>query len=148
IVPLLQLHDSLDCSVSSREQGERVARLGCAAVKLKVPMRVDLKFGRSWGDATHTWEELAGIAPPRAAEPIPARQSDANSVPEPEIVQQKRQTPPWVPDEETPMQLQNGKGEPVVNAPPIVPELGFSPTRDKPKKASETDQYSRSDWAP
>jgi len=94
IVPLLQLHDSLDCSVSSREQGELVARLGCEAVKLTVPMRVDLKFGRSWGDATHTWEELAGIAPPRAAEPIPARQSDANSMPEPEIIQQNGRAPP------------------------------------------------------
>ncbi len=58
IVPLLQMHDALDCSVTTREQGELVARLGCGAVTLKVPMRVDLKFGRSWGDATHSWEEL------------------------------------------------------------------------------------------
>jgi DNA polymerase I-like protein with 3'-5' exonuclease and polymerase domains len=58
IVPLLQMHDCLDCSVSSREQGELVARLGCEAVQLDVPMRVDLKFGRSWGDAKHTWAEL------------------------------------------------------------------------------------------
>ena len=60
IVPLLQMHDALDCSVSTREQGEMVARLGCEAVTLKVPMRVDLKFGRSWGDATHSWAELHG----------------------------------------------------------------------------------------
>ena len=60
IVPLLQMHDALDCSVSTREQGEMVARLGCEAVTLKVPMRVDLKFGRSWGDATHSWAELRG----------------------------------------------------------------------------------------
>jgi DNA polymerase-1 len=58
IVPLLQMHDCLDCSVSSREQGELVARLGREAVQLDVPMRVDLKFGRSWGDAKHTWAEL------------------------------------------------------------------------------------------
>ena len=58
IVPLLQMHDCLDCSVSSREQAELVARLGCEAVRLNVPMRVDLKHGRTWGDATHTWEEL------------------------------------------------------------------------------------------
>ena len=63
IVPLLQMHDELDCSVSSREQGEMIARLGCEAVKLEVPMRVDLKFGRNWGDAKHTWEELHGTAP-------------------------------------------------------------------------------------
>jgi hypothetical protein len=60
IVPVLQMHDALECSVSSREQAELVARLGCDAVQLEVPMRVDLKFGRTWGDATHTWEELHG----------------------------------------------------------------------------------------
>ena len=60
IVPLLQMHDALECSVSSREQAELVARLGEEAVQLDVPMRVDLKFGRSWSDAKHTsWEELA-----------------------------------------------------------------------------------------
>ena len=37
--------------------------LACEAVKLEVPMRVDIKYGRSWGDAKHTWEELHGIAP-------------------------------------------------------------------------------------
>ena len=54
IVPLLQMHDCLDCSVTTREQAELVARLGCDAVSLEVPMRVDLKFGRSWGDASHS----------------------------------------------------------------------------------------------
>ena len=58
IVPLLQLHDALECSVSSREQAELVAHLGCEAVALEVPMKVDLAFGRTWGDAKHTWEEL------------------------------------------------------------------------------------------
>jgi RecA-family ATPase/DNA polymerase I-like protein with 3'-5' exonuclease and polymerase domains len=67
IVPLLQMHDCLDCSVSSREQAELVARLGCEAVQLDVPMRVDLKYGRTWGDASHTWDELNGAAPPIAA---------------------------------------------------------------------------------
>ena len=56
IVPLLQMHDALECSVTTREQGELVARLGCEAVQLEVPMRVDVKFGSSWGDAKHTWE--------------------------------------------------------------------------------------------
>jgi hypothetical protein len=58
IVPLLQMHDSLDCSVWSPKQAEMVARLGCEAVTLEVPMRVDLAYGRNWGDAKHTWEEL------------------------------------------------------------------------------------------
>ena len=63
IVPMLQMHDALDTSVTSREQGELIARLGEEAVKLEVPMRVDVKYGRSWGDAKHTWEELGGAAP-------------------------------------------------------------------------------------
>jgi DNA polymerase I-like protein with 3'-5' exonuclease and polymerase domains len=57
IVPLLQMHDALDCSVSSPKQAELVAQLGREAVKLEVPMQVDLAYGRNWGDAKHTWEE-------------------------------------------------------------------------------------------
>jgi hypothetical protein len=64
ITPLLQMHDCLDCSVSSLEQAELVARLGCEAVRLDVPMRVDLKFGRNWADAMHSWAELQGQSAP------------------------------------------------------------------------------------
>jgi DNA polymerase I-like protein with 3'-5' exonuclease and polymerase domains len=63
-VPTLQMHDSLDLSVSSPEQAEMVARLGEEAIKLEVPMIVDVKFGRTWADATHTWAELHGDTPP------------------------------------------------------------------------------------
>ena len=42
------------------------------AVKLEVPMRVDLKFGRNWGDAKHTWEVLTGTAPAPKQEPVVA----------------------------------------------------------------------------
>jgi RecA-family ATPase/DNA polymerase I-like protein with 3'-5' exonuclease and polymerase domains len=73
IVPLLQMHDALDCSVTTREQGELIARLGCEAVALEVPMRADLKFGKSWGDATHRWDELHGIATPMAATEIASK---------------------------------------------------------------------------
>ena len=58
IVPLLQMHDCLDCSVSTLEQAELIAGLGRAAVELSVPMVIDVAFGRTWGDATHTWDEL------------------------------------------------------------------------------------------
>jgi hypothetical protein len=74
IVPLLQMHDALDCSVTSREQGELVAQLGREAVKLAVPIQVDLKFGWNWGDAKHRWEELGHPPLPRRAaapQPIP-----------------------------------------------------------------------------
>ena len=60
IVPLLQMHDCLDCSVATREQAETVAQLCVEAVQLKVPMCCDLKFGRTWGDAKHSWAELCG----------------------------------------------------------------------------------------
>jgi DNA polymerase I-like protein with 3'-5' exonuclease and polymerase domains len=72
IVPLLQMHDGLELSVTQREQGELVARLACEAVKLEVPMRADIKFGRSWGDATHTWEEVHGNAANAAPMPLAA----------------------------------------------------------------------------
>ena len=53
----LQTHDALDCSVASPELAERVAQLGREAVTLELPMQVDLKFGRNWGDAKHSWDE-------------------------------------------------------------------------------------------
>jgi DNA polymerase-1 len=60
IVPLLQMHDALACSVASPELAERVAQLGREAVTLEVPVQVDLKFGMSWGDAKYSWEEFNG----------------------------------------------------------------------------------------
>jgi DNA polymerase I-like protein with 3'-5' exonuclease and polymerase domains len=82
IVPLLQMHDCLDCSVQSREQAELVARLGCEAVQLDVPMRVDLKYGRTWGDAKHTWEELQQGKPvPQKAAPPPKVNGHATTAP-------------------------------------------------------------------
>ena len=59
VVPLLQLHDCLDCSVVSPEQAERVAQLAREVVTLEVPIQVDLAYGRNWADATHKWVELA-----------------------------------------------------------------------------------------
>ena len=72
IVPLLQMHDALDCSVASPELAECVAQLGRDAVTLEVPIQVDLKFGRTWGDAKHTWEVLTGTAPAPKQEPVVA----------------------------------------------------------------------------
>jgi RecA-family ATPase/DNA polymerase I-like protein with 3'-5' exonuclease and polymerase domains len=70
IVPLLQMHDCLDCSVALPEQAEQVAQLGREAVALGVPMQVDVKYGRNWGDAEHTWANLNGAAPKPASEPV------------------------------------------------------------------------------
>ena len=38
--------------------------------QLDVPMRVDLKFGRSWGDAKHSWEELHRTASSEAVKDV------------------------------------------------------------------------------
>jgi hypothetical protein len=62
IVPLLQMHDALECSVTSEAQAERIACLGREAVSLEVPIQTDLKFGRNWGDAEHGWAELHGTS--------------------------------------------------------------------------------------
>jgi len=69
---LLQMHDCLDCSVSTKEQAEAIARLGEEAVSLAVPMLIDRQYGRSWADAKHSWEELHSIDPAPTPEPRPA----------------------------------------------------------------------------
>jgi DNA polymerase I-like protein with 3'-5' exonuclease and polymerase domains len=48
---LLQVHDELAVSVSSREEAEEAARIMCNAVQLEVPSRVDVELGPSWGEA-------------------------------------------------------------------------------------------------
>jgi DNA polymerase I-like protein with 3'-5' exonuclease and polymerase domains len=84
IVPLLQMHDGLELSVTTREQGELVARLACEVVKLEVPMRADIKYGRTWGDAKYTWKELTGAAPAPKQDPEPAPKPKPKPEPEPE----------------------------------------------------------------
>jgi DNA polymerase I-like protein with 3'-5' exonuclease and polymerase domains len=82
ITPMLQMHDCLDCSVATREQAEIVARLCSEVVQLKVPMRVDLKFGRNWGDAKHSWEEIHGeVSTQPTSITVPAESVPAESVP-------------------------------------------------------------------
>lgn len=51
VVPLLQLHDELDASVKTIEEARLVQRLGQEAVSLRVPVKVDVNFGPSWGAA-------------------------------------------------------------------------------------------------
>ena len=58
VVPLLQLHDEVDCSVSKESQALEIAEIMRNAVKLTVPVEVDVSYGKSWGDAKHKWEEL------------------------------------------------------------------------------------------
>jgi hypothetical protein len=53
-------------TLTRTESGDFRGRIGCEAVALEVPIRVDLKFGRTWGDAKHTWGELIPEHEPRS----------------------------------------------------------------------------------
>ena len=83
IVPLLQMHDSLDLSVSSPEQAELAAQLGRDAVEFEVPMKVDIAYGGTWGDAKHSWEERNAAAAAKSTvtvvqppEPLTSKQNE------------------------------------------------------------------------
>ena len=47
----LLIHDELTLSVTGREQAEDVARIMCEAVKMRVPSKVDVELGPSWGES-------------------------------------------------------------------------------------------------
>jgi DNA polymerase I-like protein with 3'-5' exonuclease and polymerase domains len=47
-VPLLQIHDELCFSIRNKDQANDIAQTMIDAVKLKVPMRVDVEIGGSW----------------------------------------------------------------------------------------------------
>jgi DNA polymerase I-like protein with 3'-5' exonuclease and polymerase domains len=118
IVPLIQMHDSLALSVSSPADAEFVAHLGCAAITLEVPIRVDVKYGKSWGDAKHTWAEFnaetgSHVALVEEMPDAPAPTVQADSAPADDIViavlnevseqpraqqaehHREQQSPPW-----------------------------------------------------
>ena len=80
ITPLLQIHDELFCSVKTREQGELIAKLGCEAVALEVPIKADLGYGWSWGDAKHKWENLPPTPEPAPKPPVPALDPSGNVI--------------------------------------------------------------------
>jgi DNA polymerase I-like protein with 3'-5' exonuclease and polymerase domains len=49
--PILQVHDELALSVTSREQAQAAAEIMANAVRLEVPSRCDVEIGPSWGEA-------------------------------------------------------------------------------------------------
>jgi len=51
VVPLLQVHDELDCSVQNLPQAQKIAAVMEKAVLLKVPNKCDIELGPSWGEA-------------------------------------------------------------------------------------------------
>ncbi len=57
LVPLLQMHDELDFSVSDEATGNRVGEIMRDVVKLEVPVKADLEYGPSWGRAEFSFTE-------------------------------------------------------------------------------------------
>jgi DNA polymerase I-like protein with 3'-5' exonuclease and polymerase domains len=49
IIPLIQVHDELDCSVKNEKQGKQIKEIMENCVKLEVPSKVDTEMSESWG---------------------------------------------------------------------------------------------------
>ena len=50
IVSHIQVHDELNCSIESNEQALRIKEVMENTVELKVPLKVDMEIGPSWGE--------------------------------------------------------------------------------------------------
>tara|TARA_R110002020_G_scaffold200213_2_gene402314 strand:+ start:4750 stop:6600 length:1851 start_codon:yes stop_codon:yes gene_type:complete len=48
-VPLIQVHDELDCSVKDEKEAKNIKEIMENCVELKVPSKVDIDLGESWG---------------------------------------------------------------------------------------------------
>jgi len=51
ITPMLQVHDELACSISSKEEAEKIIDIMEHAVELSIPSKVDCEVAPSWGRA-------------------------------------------------------------------------------------------------
>ena len=51
IIPLIQVHDELNCSVKSDKQAKDIKDIMENSMKLEVPSKVDFKTKDNWGDA-------------------------------------------------------------------------------------------------
>ena len=49
VVPLIQVHDELDCSVKSEIEAHKIKNIMETCVELEVPSKVDTDIGESWG---------------------------------------------------------------------------------------------------
>src|SRR6516165_5443520 len=147
VVPLLQMHDSLDLSVSSPKVAEMVARLGEEVVKLEVPMKVDVKYGRTWGDAKHTWTELHTETSPRV-EPVKEISGalERTAPKAPKFSKDSDDEPDSVPAEDIVMVMLNEiSSTPKTEQPPWEGASGFSATahtsESKPDSAHSGDGF-------
>lgn len=60
ITPLIQMHDELGASITTRREADTMEQCMVEAVSLVIPVRVDMEVGRDWGHAKKTLEE-AGL---------------------------------------------------------------------------------------
>jgi DNA polymerase I-like protein with 3'-5' exonuclease and polymerase domains len=51
IIPLIQVHDELNCSVKDDRMAVKIKNIMETSMKLKVPSNVDYKIKDNWGDA-------------------------------------------------------------------------------------------------
>jgi DNA polymerase I-like protein with 3'-5' exonuclease and polymerase domains len=51
IIPLIQVHDELNCSVKSDKEAKEIKNMMETCIDLKVPSNVDYKIKDNWGDA-------------------------------------------------------------------------------------------------
>jgi Mesyanzhinovviridae DNA polymerase len=133
IIPLLQMHDSLDLSVASPDMAEMVARLGEEVIKLEVPMKVDVKYGRTWGDAKHSWGELHTTGPhieltvelpddrERAQHESPKFSNDLDEAPD---LTAHETHPPW--ESDVVLTALNEMAATPIAAPALVSDGGFN----------------------
>jgi DNA polymerase I-like protein with 3'-5' exonuclease and polymerase domains len=49
IIPLIQVHDELDCSVKNEKEAEKVKEVMENCVELEVPSKVDIEVNETWG---------------------------------------------------------------------------------------------------
>jgi DNA polymerase I-like protein with 3'-5' exonuclease and polymerase domains len=50
VVSHIQVHDELNCSIESEEQAQKIKETMENTVQLKVPLKVDMDIGSSWGE--------------------------------------------------------------------------------------------------
>ena len=54
-LPMIQVHDELDFSVSSEKEAKEIKEIMETCVELRVPSLVDSEFGKNWGEAKQTF---------------------------------------------------------------------------------------------
>ena len=50
-IPLIQIHDELDISFSTEDAKKKIIEIMEHALELRIPSKVDVEIGPSWGEA-------------------------------------------------------------------------------------------------